>query len=56
MYKKVKDFSTRETMKRYPRITAHIIAESLDPFMRGEDIEGRKRRERKLLRVDIFLL
>jgi len=29
MYKKVKDFSTRETMKRYPRITAHIIAESL---------------------------
>ena len=29
MYKKVKELSVKETMKRYPRITAHIIAESL---------------------------
>jgi len=27
--KKIKELSVRETMKRYPRITAHIIAESL---------------------------
>lgn len=29
MYKKVKELSVRETMEKYPRITAHIIAESL---------------------------
>lgn len=29
MYEKVKELSIRETMKRYPRITAHVIAESL---------------------------
>jgi len=29
MYKKVKELSVKETMKIYPRITAHIIAESL---------------------------
>jgi len=29
MNKKISELSTRETMKRYPRITAHIIAESL---------------------------
>ena len=29
MYKKVKELSVKETMKRYPRITAHIISESL---------------------------
>lgn len=26
---KIKELSTRETMKRYPRVTAHVIAESL---------------------------
>jgi len=29
LYKKVKELSVKETMNRYPRITAHIIAESL---------------------------
>lgn len=29
MYKKVKELSVKETINRYPRITAHIIAESL---------------------------
>jgi hypothetical protein len=29
MYGKVKELSVQETMKRYPLITAHIIAESL---------------------------
>lgn len=29
MYKNVKELPIRETMKRYPRITAHVIAESL---------------------------
>jgi hypothetical protein len=29
MYKKDREFSTKEIMKKYPRITAHIIAESL---------------------------
>lgn len=29
MYKKVKELSVRDTMEKYPRITAHIIAESL---------------------------
>lgn len=29
MKRKIKELSTRETMKRYPRITAHVIAESL---------------------------
>ena len=27
--RKVRELSTREIMKRYPRITAHIVAESL---------------------------
>jgi len=29
MTKKIKELSLQETMERYPRITAHIIAESL---------------------------
>lgn len=29
MHKKIKELSVKETMKRYPRITAHIIAQSL---------------------------
>lgn len=29
MYKNRKELSVKETMKKYPRITAHIIAESL---------------------------
>ncbi len=29
MYKNRKELSVQETMKRYPRITAHVIAESL---------------------------
>lgn len=29
MYKNVKELPIRETMKRYPRITAHVMAESL---------------------------
>lgn len=29
MYKKVKELSVSDTMEKYPRITAHIIAESL---------------------------
>ena len=29
MYKRIKELSLKETMKRYPRITAHIIAQSL---------------------------
>lgn len=29
MYGKIKELSVEDTMKKYPRITAHIIAESL---------------------------
>jgi hypothetical protein len=29
MYRKVKELSVQETMKKYPLITSHIIAESL---------------------------
>ena len=29
MYRQIKELSLKETMKRYPRITAHIIAQSL---------------------------
>ena len=29
MYREVKDLSVKDTMSRYPRITAHIVAESL---------------------------
>ena len=29
MYEKIKELSVKETMKKYPLITAHIIAESL---------------------------
>ena len=54
-----KDLSIKDVMKKYPRITAHIIAESLGyatPSCAAVDSKGCDSGKRELVRMDIFLL